>query len=551
MLAQLSVQNYALISKLELELSSGFSVVTGETGAGKSIILGAIRLVLGERADTKVLFDQELKCIVEAIFNIEAYDLKRLFNDLDLDFWEETIIRREILPSGKSRAFVNDTPVTLVVLKEIAERLVDVHSQHDSHLFKTKPFQFDLIDSYSEIIIQRESYTSRYKQYKKLQAELTQLKEDEAKSKLDQDYFQFQLQELQDAHLVEGEKERLESELQLLQKGEEIGRLIAQGQGILSGNNGITDQLESYLKELSTFKDLGNRYNALYQQLHSAYLEIDDVGRELANLDGTIEHDQETLFEKTERLNLLNALFQKHRVNSDLELIETQNDLELKLQNLDSLSDIIDEQQKAVDHLENELILEAGKLHKARLNGVKGLKIDIEKSLSDLSMRDAEITFKLSEIGELDSYGKSGLSIEFRTNQGSPSELLHKVASGGELSRVMLTLKSILSKRKQLPTVIFDEIDTGVSGEIAGKMGAIMKAMGGQMQVMAITHLPQVAGLGEQHYTVFKESLSNRTMSHIKLLSHDERITEIAKMLSGEKVEASALDTAKSLIGSN
>ena len=548
MLSKLLVKNYTLISQLELDLYKGFNVITGETGAGKSIMMGALKLVLGERADMKVLFDPNAKCVVEAHFEIEGYRLKTFFDENDLDYSAQTILRREILPSGKSRAFVNDTPVTLVVLKEIGGALVNVHSQHETNSFKSSGFQFDLVDAYAGVIDKRLAYKVNYNDYKKLQKELDDLIELESKSKLDLDYFSFQLNELVELSLNPGELSQLEEELAILEKSDEINQTLSSASNELSEGGGMVEKLHHLVKQFQEIQEVGGTYAELFQRINSIYLELEDLSGDVGQLSGTIELDPERLNYISERVNSINGLLQKHQLHSEEELVELRETLEQKVGSAESIEGRIIEKRKEVEESLSELMAEAEKLHENRSKSVGQLSLDIEALLKELSMVDSKIRFELEKKEEPDLYGYTALSIYFRTNKGAPEELVHKSASGGELARLMLTLKSILAKKKSLPTIIFDEIDTGVSGEVASKIGSIMRSMGANLQVIAITHLPQVAGKGEHHYSVYKTTEGDRTLSHVRKIEGEERVLQIAKMLSGDTMVQSALDTAKQLM---
>ncbi len=548
MLAKLIVKNYALIQELELNLSADMSVITGETGAGKSIILGALKLVLGERADTKALFDHDKKCIVEGQFDIQNYQLKSFFNKHDLDYSEQCILRREILPSAKSRAFVNDTPVNLTVLKEIGEQLLDIHSQHDNLSFKDTTFQFDLVDAFAGLLTQRQTYFELYKQYISLSKELEQLIEEEKKSKLDLDYFQFQLNELEEAQLKEGELAQLEEELTILEKSDDVRQVVSSIESALNGEGAVLSNLQSAVDASKTISEIHERLGEMHNQLNSAYLELKDVSEQLDDADNLIDSDPERLQIVTERVSMLNSLLFKHRLQNETELITLQSELEGKVTKVNSLDVQIEEKQILLNQLKSDLTQKANQLLEGRQLAIKELKTEIEENLSHLAMSESTIKFDIHTSDDLNQFGNCDLDILFSANKGGQLQSIHKVASGGELSRLMLTLKSILSQKKRLPSIIFDEIDTGVSGEIASKMGSIMRQMANNMQVVSITHLPQVAAKGKHHFTVYKQVEGQRTISHIKELGGEERIAEIAKMLSGETVGESAMASARELM---
>ncbi len=548
MITKVLVQNYALISELELDLQHGMSVITGETGAGKSIILGALRLVLGDRADTKVLFNVDQKCIVEIHFDVSKYKLKELFQNNDLDYFDECIMRREILPSAKSRAFVNDTPVNLQTMKIVGDALVEMHSQNDSLAFKDTKFQFELLDAYVGHDGLVKEYQKLYQNYLSVSKELEELRETEEKAKLDQDYFQFQLDEIENLKLKEGELEQINEELKVANKFEQIQSALANGEEVLSGNDGILEQLSSLKQELSKIQDINAEYEALYNQINSVYLELDDASSNISRLQGGEGFDQERIHELNDRFNAINLLLQKHRLNDESELLELEKDLADKLGNITSLDKRINDKNTELDKLKSELDARADVLHKERLKSSKPLAKEIQALLADMAMEHSEIRFELEVADNLNRYGHSTLNVFFKANPGTPEALLHKAASGGELSRLVLALKSVLAARKAMPTIIFDEIDTGVSGAVASKMGKIMREMGRGIQVLSISHLPQVAAMAQHHYVVKKSSTKDSTHTQISKVEDSERVNVIAQMLSGETLADAAIDTAKDLL---
>lgn len=548
MITKVFVQNYALISELELDLQTGMSVITGETGAGKSIILGALRLVLGERADTKVLFNADQKCIVEIHFDVSNYSLKELYQSNDLDYFDECIMRREILPSSKSRAFVNDTPVNLQTMKVIGDALVEMHSQNDSLAFKDTNFQFDLLDAYSGHDSAVKEYQKLYQNYLVISKELEALRATEEKAKLDQDYFQFQLDEIEKLNLKVGELTQIGEELKVANKFEQIQSVLSGGEELLSGNGGLLEQLSILKQELSKIQDVNSDFESLYNQVNSVYFELDDAASNISRLQGSDGFDEERMHELNDRFNAINQLLQKHRLGDESELLDLEKDLAEKLSNITSLDQRIEEKSKELSELELELDKRANMLHKERLSSAKPLASDIQKLLADMAMEHSQIRFEITEAEKLNKHGRSSLNVYFKANPGTPEALLHKAASGGELSRLVLALKSILASRKAMPTIIFDEIDTGVSGAVASKMGKLMREMGKSIQVLSISHLPQVAAMAQHHYLVKKSSTKDATHTEIEKVEDNERVNVIAQMLSGEKLADAAIDTAKDLL---
>ena len=550
MLNRIFVRNYVLISELELELQKGFTVVTGETGAGKSIILGALRLVLGERADSKVLFDPDTKCIVEVQFNISTKNLNSFFEENDLDYADETVVRREIAASGKSRAFINDTPVTLPVLKQFGQQLLDIHSQHETLELKSRAFLYDVVDAFAETLELRTKFQEAFHQAKSIREELEALKEEEQQSKADLDYFTFQYNELDEAQLKGGELLSLEEEFNVLSKSEDITNAMQMGEEVLDGQRGVLELLNDLKNTFQDIAGVGESYGTLYQRLDSVYLELKDLSEEISNFSGAGDHDPARLTELTDRINLLNTLLQKHRLNTEEELINFRDELQQKVEGVSSLEEEIVAKEQALTKAESTARQQADKLFDKREKKLSKLKKEVEGYLHGLAMGESEVSFDLQKQDSLHVLGGDTLEVKFRTNKGTPFELVHKAASGGELARFMLSVKAVISGKKQLPTIIFDEIDTGVSGEVASKMGQIMQDMGAHMQVLSITHLPQVAGKGQHHFTVYKEVKDDRTFSHIKPLTQEERLLEIAKMLSGDSIAQSAMDTARELMTS-
>jgi DNA repair protein RecN (Recombination protein N) len=549
MITSLSIENFALIEKLSVKFTDGFSVITGETGAGKSILLGALGLVLGKRADLSSLKNKEEKCIIEANFQIKNYNLKPFFEANDLDYEDETIIRREILPSGKSRAFINDTPVNLAELQELSDFLIDIHSQHQTQELSDDVVQFQIIDSVASNFDLINEYSSKLKEFKKYKSEL-KAKNEFLKSVLkEQDYNTFLLEELLAANLKSGEQEELELQFEKLNNVEFIKENIVKSLSIANEEQfGVLQNLKEIKLSFQKIAGFSNDYNVLFERINSILIEFDDIEKELNQLSETIYSNPDELQLINEKLQLIYALQKKHQVNSVEELLAIQNDLDNKVVSITTLESEINSLQKLIIELENQLNDLAIEIHENRVGAVPVLTDKLALILEQLGMANARFNIQLVAKEDFYSNGKDEIQFLFSANKGSDFGLLKKVASGGEMSRIILAVKSVLSQYSKLPTIIFDEIDTGVSGEIAHKMGEIMKEMSKNMQVFAITHLPQIAGKGKEHFKVFKVIKDNQTQSELKLLSDDERIIEIAQMLSGSTISDSALNHAKELL---
>lgn len=550
MLQNLSIKNYAIIKKLDVQFKGDFCVITGETGAGKSIIMGALSLILGQRADTAVLNDTESKCVVEGKFSLlNQIELKPFFEENDLDFEDSVILRREISPTGKSRAFVNDTPVQLTVMRELGLRLIDIHSQHSNLELGKRQFQLNVIDWYAghDELLQR--YAAAYKQFRKLEKSYSNLLEQAENSKKDLDYFEFQFKQLDDARLVPDEQEELENEQEILSHSEEIKSGLSQVYQLLDGEEfaavrkvkealSIMHKLTSYLPQAK----------GLEERLDSQYLEMKDIASECELLAEKTESNPLRLEEITDRLNLLYSLQQKHRVNSVNELIDLRNDFDQKIQTAASFDDELEKLQKQIAKAKQEVGELAIALHDSRAKQIPDVEREITSILQQLGMPNAIFTVELNTSTDFQPAGSDEVIFLFAANKGGRVEEITKVASGGEMSRLMLAIKTVVAKSKALPAIIFDEIDTGISGEIALKMGEILKTMANYMQVINITHLPQIASKGNSHYLVFKNETEHEVVTGMRLLTTDERILEIAKMLSGEVPSSAAIENAKSLM---
>lgn len=549
MLTSLSIKNYALIETVQLSFKKGFTVITGETGAGKSILLGALGLITGKRADSSSAGVATEKCVVEGIFNIEGYNIQSFFEENDLDFEINTIVRRELLPSGKSRAFINDTPVALSQLSILGNRLVDIHSQHKTLEVVQNDFQFEMLDTFSNNLKQLESYRSIFGDWKKYQIDLKNRLEKQQQAQLEFDYQSFLFNELNEARLVKGEFDQLEEELDTLSNADEImQQLAATVQKISIEDTGAIDQLTEARASLSRLSQYGSQYKELYNRLHSIVIELEDVSETLSEVSNNIDADPLTLERHTNRLQVLHSLMKKHQVDSEEQLIEVKNTLDAQLQEVQGADSEIEALKAKIQELNDKAIKAAQQLHTKRNSAIPKLTSKVEKLLVALGMPNAQFIIQLDTKDELDSNGSDTLYFLFSANKGSEPKELGKAASGGELSRVMLALKSVLSSHKQLPTLIFDEIDTGVSGDIAVKMGNILKEMGNAMQLISITHLPQIAGQGTSHFKVYKKDTAEKTQTFIEALDAEQRITEIAGMLGGSQQSTAAIEHAKNLL---
>ncbi|WBX72732.1 DNA repair protein RecN [Tenacibaculum pacificus] len=549
MLRHLSIHNYALINQLSIDFTKGLSIITGETGAGKSILLGALGLVMGNRADLSSLKNTEKKCIIEAKFAVEGYSLHSLFEEFDIDYEEETIIRREILPSGKSRAFVNDTPVNLSILTALKIKLLDIHSQHQTSELSDVSFQFSIIDALAKNKTKITSYKNGMKKYTSLIKELKILKEETQKSKEQYAYNSHLFNEFEEAELIVGEQEILEEKLHTLNNVEEIKQHLSEALDISSNEEiGIQNSFYSLENSLQKVSIYSKNYEEIANRVTSIKLELDDVIAELENANDEVDFNPNEIEELNDRLQLIYNLQKKHSVNSIEELLVIFESLSERVAQVEDAGALIEAKNSEIKEVTNKLDEFAVLITKSRNKAIPKLQKELEYLLTELGMPNARFLIELNESETYFSNGKDVLSFLFSANKGGNFGELKKVASGGELSRIMLSVKKILSENIQLPTIIFDEIDTGVSGEVSNKIAKIMKDMGVDMQVITITHLPQIAAKGLQHYKVFKGEENGVTTSNLKLLSVDERIIEIAEMLSGKDVSESALIHAKELL---
>jgi DNA repair protein RecN (Recombination protein N) len=549
MLKHLSVQNYALIDQLNVDLTDGLTIITGETGAGKSILLGALGLIAGSRADTQSLQDKTKKCIIEAAFNIKEYSLKDFFQEHELAYEPITTIRREINPEGKSRAFINDTPVTLNQLKDLGERLIDIHSQHQTLSLNGTDFQLSVVDAYSKHTDVLTDYQINYKSFKDLERQLKDLIDKESQAKKDLDYYQFQFNELEDANLKAGEQYDLEQELETLNNSEEIKSNLSKAafglnggeQNLLSSLNEIKAMLNSMAKFKPEIAELSARVN-------SSYIELKDIANELESIEGEVIYDPKRIELLNEKLDAIYRLQQKHQVKTIEELINIKDDLSNKLLDFSSLEAEIEKTKVTLEKLNKSLAAKAKTISDNRKKVIPKIEKEIASLLASLSMPNAQLQIAHSVTDTYTNTGIDKINFLFSANKGSDFKELNKVASGGELSRLMLSIKSLIAQLTSLPTIIFDEIDTGVSGDVADKVGIIMNSMAAKMQVITITHLPQIASKGLTHLFVYKEDKNHKTYSNIKKLSSEERIQEVAKMLSTGTPTAAAISNAKELL---
>ena len=550
MLKGLRISNYALIDSLNFQPDRALNTITGETGAGKSIMLGALSLILGNRADLTILRNKDLKCVIEADFDLQELNLKTFFTEHDLDWEPITIIRREIIPSGKSRAFVNDTPVKLNVLRLLSEQLIDIHGQNQTQWLNDPYFQLSLVDGLAQNRLRRDEYYALFKSWKALDIQIQQWQELESKGRAELDYHQYLLTELAEAQLQEGEQKTIEEELSTLEHAEDIQRNLSESAQVIDEEeSGISLLINNLKNSLNSASRWSEKYRSWTQRVESVQLEIEDLSFEINRELNSLEVDPQRIDRLNERLNQLNTLQKKHAVDSVETLIKKQAELSDLVQQSDSLSDQIQEGTKKLAQLRTQLDVKGRELSLSRREAEKPLKKQIEELLGRLGMPHAQLAIEWKELENPSSQGLEEIEFLFSANKGERLESLRKVASGGEMSRFMLGIKSMVAQYRKLPTILFDEIDTGVSGEIADRMGALMADMGERMQVICITHLPQVAAKGSLHFKVFKEELKDRTTTQIAPLNHLERVEEIAGMLSGEKKSEAARQTAKELIG--
>ena len=550
MLRQLYIRNFTLIDELDITFKPGFSVITGETGAGKSIILGAIGQILGNRADARMVKAGCDKCVIEAHFDLSNYDMESFFNDNDIDYEpEDCIIRRELKANGKSRAFINDTPVALTTARELGQQLVDIHSQHQNLLLQKEDFQLNVVDIIAHNSQLLNDYRTLFDGYAKAKAALREKEEECEKDRANEDFLRFQADELVTAKLVDGEQEELEQELETLSHAEDIKGALFDADNLLSGDDRcITQSCKTMLSRLS---DIGDVYPAIRQvteRIDSAYIELKDIARDISNLAESIDFDPARLTMANERLDTIYTLQKKHHVESVAELIAIRDSLTARLNDITNSEDMLEDMRRQVEDMHRKATEAAARLTESRQEAARHVTEQLLAQMTSLGMPNARFEIKF-ETKELAVDGADRISYMFSANKNVPLEPIAQVASGGEVARVMLSLKAMISGAVKLPTIIFDEIDTGVSGRVAEMMAQIMRQMGrADRQVISITHLPQIAALGNTHYKVEKTDTDDTTISRMRMLGHDERITEIAQMLSGSNISDAAIENAKSLL---
>ena len=550
MLRQLYIRNFTLIDELDITFKPGFSVITGETGAGKSIILGAIGQILGNRADARMVKAGCDKCVIEAHFDLSNYDMESFFDDNDIDYEpEDCIIRRELKANGKSRAFINDTPVALTTARELGQQLVDIHSQHQNLLLQKEDFQLNVVDIIAHNSQLLNDYRTLFDGYAKAKAALREKEEECEKDRANEDFLRFQADELVTAQLVDGEQEELEQELETLSHAEDIKGALFDADNLLSGDDRcITQSCKTMLSRLS---DIGDVYPAIRQvteRIDSAYIELKDIARDISNLAESIDFDPARLTMANERLDTIYTLQKKHHVESVAELIAIRDSLTARLNDITNSEDMLEDMRRQVEDMHRKATEAAARLTESRQEAARRVTEQLLAQMTALGMPNARFEIKF-ETKELAADGADRISYMFSANKNVPLEPIAQVASGGEVARVMLSLKAMISGAVKLPTIIFDEIDTGVSGRVAEMMAQIMRQMGrADRQVISITHLPQIAALGTTHYKVEKTDTDDTTISRMRMLGHDERITEIAQMLSGSNISDAAIENAKSLL---
>lgn len=547
MLKHLHIENYVLIKSLNLDFQNGFSVVTGQTGAGKSIILGALNLSLGAKADTKAIFEGEKKCIIEAEFDIEGYGLKEFFDDNDIDYSHICIIRREITDTGKSRSFLNDTPVLVSVLKQLSGKLIDIHSQHSTLLLENNTFQLGIVDSVagdSEIL---ERYKSQYEYYQSVCRSLIEKTEEASNAKINADYIQFQYNQLKECNLRDGEQQELEGRINTLEHVSDIKESLERSISALDSDEGILSAMHTLQSALEDIASFGNSFEELLHRVTSCQIELKDIYEEIERKNNDVEMDPAELESMQERMSLIYTLLQKHKVRTVEELIEIRDSLALQLGQIDNFDEEIEVLTKEKAAIYDDLLKMAKEISKMRVSVAPAIEKQVMETLAALGMPNSVFKVEVTKTADITPTGTDIVQMLISSNKTKPQPIQNS-ASGGEISRVMLSLKAIIASNSNLPTLVFDEIDTGVSGMVASQMGAILQKMSDGMQVICITHLPQVAAKGEHHYKVFKDENTNPVQTYVKLLDAEERVGEIAAMLSGEGVTEAAVNNAKELL---
>ncbi len=549
MLKSLTISNYALINELRVDFHRNLNTVTGETGAGKSIILGALGLIIGNRADLSVLKEKDQKCVVEGVFGVKDYGLQHFFEKNDLDYDLVTILRREITPAGKSRAFINDTPVNLKILQELGLQLIDIHSQHQNLELSNQLFQLELVDAVAANALLLEEYRALYRNWKQEQKALAEMEEKAEKEKADLDYYQFQFNQLEEASLKENEQEELEEELEKLNHSEEIKSAFATVGELLDGENlSVVQQVKEAGRSLDRIRGFMHEAGTLYERLQSSMLELRDIVDEAVTLGEQVEHNPARAEEVDQRLNLLYSLQKKHHVQSVGELIALRDDFDDRINTVTGYDDAINEKRKQVVALNEHLNQKAIELSSKRQKSFATIEKSVVDDLRQLGMPKAVFRVKHLQLQEFTSRGRDAVSFLFSANADQLPDDISKIASGGEMSRLMLAIKNLLRNSKALPTIIFDEIDSGISGEIALKMGAIIQTFSASTQIINITHLPQIAARGDAHFRVYKYEEDGRTYTSIRILSQEERVEELAKMVGGDKLTETTISAARELL---
>ncbi len=554
MLKNLIIQNYALIEKLDINFENGFSVITGETGAGKSIILGAIGLLLGQRADTKAIKNGATKCVIEAHFDLTAYGMEDFFTRNELDYDPaDCIIRRELHASGKSRAFINDVPAQLPLLKELGEQLIDVHSQHQNLLLNKEDFQLNVLDIIAKDNDELKTYKQTYKEYKSVETALAKAIEESKKDKAEEEFLRFQVEQLAALNLSDpNEQQEIEDEVETLSHAEDIKAELFKVDSIMTQEHGVLDMIKECSHSLANLEKMTPTVAELYQRTESAYIELKDISNEISSLHDSLEYDPQQLQQLNDRLNEIYEQEKKHRVNSLQELIDVFNGLQEKLDLIDNSEEHIAELEKKRNEMLKKVQQQADKLSSLRTKAAKEVEKQMIELLKPLGIPNVQFVIDLQKSAKPEPSGIDKVNFLFSANKNGTLQQVSAVASGGEIARVMLSLKALISSAVKLPTIIFDEIDTGVSGSIADKMAEMMKNMGQQnRQVISITHLPQIAAQGKNHYKVYKEDKDNGTVSHIIQLTHEQRVEEIAHMVSGATLTEAALNNARALLTNN
>jgi len=549
MLSRLHIRNYAIISDLEVEFLPGLTILTGETGAGKSILLGALSLVLGKRADSSVLYNQNAKCVVEAEFITDGFALQNFFEENDIDLESTTTIRREINAQGKSRAFINDTPVNLPQLKQLADCLVDLHSQHEVHTLKEPDFRARFLDACSDKGKSFANFSTVYDDWSQKKRSLSKLEKDANQLRSEEDYLRFQVQEFQELHLVKGELTAIEERLATLEHAGEISSTLSKVTNQLAnGEQALVDALRQLGNDVARLSKNFSKAEDWAQRIKSSVIELEDVNAEMERSLSTIDEDPKELERLQERVDAIYYIMNKHRKPNEAELLEFMSELEAKMSGIERSDEELIKLQSELSKLQIDLFAKAEALTQSRKSIAIGLSEKLAKELNQLGMPDAEVQFSIQPM-EINALGADTIQVLFSANKGQPLQDISKVASGGELSRLMLVIKAEMARNAQLPTVIFDEIDTGVSGDVADKMGLKIRELSNFMQVICITHLPQIAAKGMQHLFVYKEGDANRTITRIRVLDKEDRVMEIAKMLSNDSPTEAAISNARHLVG--